>query len=418
MTSLQPGELPPAAAEETASSTPQNDIGPSEPEVFQDKAATQTTVDGRPMSKNALKRMRKNQEWEDGKEDRRRQRKERRQGRRVRQKNARAELVAQGINPFAMFPRKPAPINVPITLIVDCDFEGYMRDKELISLASQVTRCYSENRTARFRSHLWIAGFKGKLHDRFRDVLEDKHKLWKGIEFVEDDFLGCAVKAREMMQEKKTDSLIPPLQKSLDEKVSWVRDESDPFPMVDPEPEPNEEYKDVVYLSSDSPYTLERLEPHTSYIIGGIVDKNREKGLCYKRARERGIRTAKLPIGQYMVMQSRQVLATNHVVEIMLKWLEYENWGEAFLSVIPKRKGGQLRGQETTSGGGADEGADEDEDEDDEENRETESNGEDRNDDDMAVDAPEIEDDQDGEKGTVEQVPPDEGKGDDKAEKS
>jgi tRNA (guanine9-N1)-methyltransferase len=113
--------------------------------------------------------------------------------------------------------------------------------------------------------------------------------------------------------------------------------------MVEPEPEPKEEYKDIVYLSSDSPYTLDRLEPNTSYVIGGLVDKNREKGLCYKRARELGIRTARLPIGEYMVMQSRTVLATNHVVEIMLKWLEYENWGDAFLSVIPKRKGGHLR---------------------------------------------------------------------------
>ena len=34
----------------------------------------------------------------------------------------------------------------------------------------------------------------------------------------------------------------------------------------------------------------------------------------------------------------------------MLKWLEYENWGDAFLSVIPKRKGGQLRQQEGASG--------------------------------------------------------------------
>jgi tRNA (guanine9-N1)-methyltransferase len=51
-----------------------------------------------------------------------------------------------------------------------------------------------------------------------------------------------------------------------------------------------------------------------------------------------------------MVMQSRVVLTTNHVVEIMLKWLEYENWGEAFMSVIPKRKGGQLKEQQGASG--------------------------------------------------------------------
>jgi tRNA (guanine9-N1)-methyltransferase len=73
------------------------------------------------------------------------------------------------------------------------------------------------------------------------------------------------------------------------------------------------------------------------------VDKNRHKGLCYKRACERGIPTAKLPIGEYMTMQSRSVLAVNHVVEIMLKWLVTGDWGEAFLSVIPKRKDAKLK---------------------------------------------------------------------------
>lgn len=99
----------------------------------------------------------------------------------------------------------------------------------------------------------------------------------------------------------------------------------------------------IVYLTSDSPHTLQHLSPNTSYIIGGIVDKNRHKGLCYKRACEMGIPTAKLPIGEYMTMQSRTVLAVNHVVEIMLKWLVTGDWGEAFLSVIPKRKEAKLK---------------------------------------------------------------------------
>ena len=37
-------------------------------------------------------------------------------------------------------------------------------------------------------------------------------------------------------------------------------------------------------------------------------------------------------------MASRVVLTTNQVVEIMLKWLEYRDWQEAFLKVIPQRK--------------------------------------------------------------------------------
>jgi len=100
-----------------------------------------------------------------------------------------------------------------------------------------------------------------------------------------------------------------------------------------------------VYLSSDSDETLAELKPYSTYIVGGLVDKNREKGICHKRAVQEGVRTARLPIGDYMDMASRKVLATNHVNEIMLRWLECGNWGEAFMKVIPKRKGGHLKDQ-------------------------------------------------------------------------
>ena len=297
------------------------------------------------MSKNALKRLRKKQEWENSKGERRLKRQEKRKERKVRIRTEKQALIAQGADPDVVYNRnKPPTTLVPVSLVLDCDFEQYMTDKERTSLSSQLTRSYSDNRQAPFRSHMYISGFRGRLAERFRDGLGSTHENWKGVTFAEGDFLECTRQAREDMRGSGGGVVTAPLQRSLDEPVPWTRDEKDPFPLPDvPEPPLDEEYKDVVYLSSDSPYTLERLEPNTTYIVGGLVDKNREKGLCYRRARERGIRTAKLPIGQFMVMQSRQVLATNHVVEIMLRWLEYEDWGKAFLSVIPKRKGGILR---------------------------------------------------------------------------
>lgn len=323
------------------------------------KSEQPAVSDPPPMSKNALKRLRKQEEWDAGKDDRRKRRKEKRNERKVRVRDERAALIAQGADPEELKKKKQVSTLAPVGIIVDCDFEDYMMDKERVSLSSQVTRAYSDNKAARYRSHLWVAGFNKGIAKRFHEVLGDQHKNWKGIWFDEGDYVSCAAKIRERMSatDGSGGEMIESLQRSLDEPAAWTRDETDPFPIPGPEPPLDEANKDVVYLSSDSPYTLERLEPNTCYVVGGLVDKNREKGLCYRRAREKGIRTARLPIGQFMVMQSRQVLATNHVVEIMLKWLECGDWGQAFLSVIPKRKGGKLRGENAESEAGDGEGA-------------------------------------------------------------
>jgi hypothetical protein len=41
-----------------------------------------------------------------------------------------------------------------------------------------------------------------------------------------------------------------------------------------------------VYLSSESPTELRELEEDKYYIIGGLVDRNRYKGLTFRRAQE------------------------------------------------------------------------------------------------------------------------------------
>jgi len=95
---------------------------------------------------------------------------------------------------------------------------------------------------------------------------------------------------------------------------------------------------DLVYLTADSPNTITELKNGKKYIVGAIVDKNRYKGLCHKKAVAQGVATAKLPIGEYVSMASRFVLTTNQVVEIMIRWLACRDWERAFLEVIPRRK--------------------------------------------------------------------------------
>lgn len=328
------------------------------------KVETDTHNIPNPLSKNQQKKARKQAEWEARRDAVRAQRKEKRieirNRKREEHRAAVAEAKAAGLDPRSVrSSRNPAGTIVPVSFVLDCSFDKYMTDKEIKSLSMQVQRCYSENRGAQYRTHIVVGSWGGRLRERFEGGMNSTHQYWKGVQFVEGDLGDAAVKAREVMagprRGKEIDVLEP-----RDEPA--IRHEDPNHPPTETE---GIKHPDVVYLSAESPYTLDRLEPGTSYVIGGLVDKNREKGLCYGLAREMGVRTAKLPIGQYMVMNSRQVLATNHVVEIMLRWLECGDWGEAFMKVMPKRKGGTLKDREGTDsvepegGDGEDDGEEE-----------------------------------------------------------
>ncbi|KAH8687449.1 guanine-1-methyltransferase-domain-containing protein [Tricladium varicosporioides] len=352
-----------------------------------------------PLSKNQLKKIRKKQEWEAQKEARKAYQRLKDKEKKARKAEERAELRAKIASGEIAPPPPPPqserrftrPVQLPITFILDCDFNDLMMSKELISLGAQMTRCYSDNRSNNYRTHFCVSSWGGVLKERFETVLSNNHKGWKGVTFVEEDFQAAAKQMDTVMRGREGGGLVGPFvprgQEILDasENPPKAR-EGESYSTVNSKPqlEPSQESTDrnqqdsistatnftsngfadengvlvkeedpsapsIIYLTSDSPNTLDRLQPNTSYIIGGIVDKNRHKGLCFKRACERGIAHAKLPIGKYMTMQSRTVLAVNHVMEIMLKWLDTEDWGEAFLQVIPKRKEARLKTQRTES---------------------------------------------------------------------
>jgi len=293
------------------------------------------------LSKNQLKKLKRKQEWEAGREFRKAKRKEKIQEKRTRKRTAREEekaaehsSVSQSVAIDDADGVQKAPkrqpfrsVQLPITFIFDCDFDDLMLEKERISLAAQLTRCYSDNYRAPFKAHLAISSFGGQLKDRFDNVLAGHYQSWRGVRFLEEDFVEAAEQAKGWMVGDCGGKLAG---------AFAVKDGSSA------EEKPTEA-REIIYLSSDSPDTLTELKPYSTYIIGGLVDRNRHKGICYKRAKDRGMKTARLPIGEYMEMTSRFVLATNHVSEIMVKWLELGDWGEAFLKVVPKRKGGVLK---------------------------------------------------------------------------
>jgi len=371
-----------------------------------------STTNDPPLSRNQLKKLRKREQWEAGKDYRKDKRRALHKEKQARKAEARRELsekIARGeierpvIKPKSG-PRRP--IQTPVAFVLDCDFDDLMSEKEIISLSAQITRCYSDNKSTPYRVHLAISSWGGALKTRFENVLASNHLSWKGVRFYEGDFVNAGKELDGIMRGREGGKLVgalaPPViipdplpETSLTEDAETVldpdsskpeptsegatstaqagakpdyvpkveasevevevkpeqRSEADAKIHAEEQPEPS-----IVYLTADSDDTLSVLSPNTTYIIGGIVDKNRHKGICYKRATERGIKTARLPIGEYMTMQSRSVLAVNHVVEIMLAWMETGDWGEAFLKVIPKRKEAKLKtnGKAQSDAGGKD----------------------------------------------------------------
>jgi tRNA (guanine9-N1)-methyltransferase len=318
----------------------------------------QITTEGEiPLSKNQQRKLKRQKLWDERKQERVIKRKEKRKDKQERKRVEREAEVARAaeegrdpIMPRRERDRDPKKqTKVPVTIIIDCQFEDQMIDKELISLSSQVARCYSDFRMAKFPVHLYVSSYGGQLKERYENVLGGQNKKWRNIQFSEEDFVNTAKAAKEVMTGEKGGTMIELLKTSeSNHSLSYTEPEPDtkskkPSEIPEPEPESDDVDKSIVYLTADSPYTLDHLEPNTSYIVGGIIDRNRHKGLCYKIARERNVRTAKLPIGEYMILQDRHVLATNHVVEIMLHWLELGDWGAAFMKVIPTRKGAKLK---------------------------------------------------------------------------
>lgn len=296
-----------------------------------------------PMSKSQMKKRRRQQLWEEKRGDRKQHRKDQNRARKEKRRAAIKQAKENGEEAFQELRhsymktkyRIKRSTLLPVTFLVDCGFDDLMDPKERISLGSQLTRAYSDNSRAPYRSHYVISSFNKQLKERFDTVLAQSHLKWRGVRILEeDDFMSAAEKAKEWMTEPNGGEL-----------AGAFADQTDAKP----------EDGEIVYLTSDSPDTLTELKPYSTYIVGGLVDKNRYKGICYKQAVERGLKTAKLPIGDYIQMSHRQVLATNHVVEIMINWLELKDWGQAFMKAIPLRKGGTLKASESPAprdGGG------------------------------------------------------------------
>ncbi|CAI0440272.1 unnamed protein product [Linum tenue] len=174
-------------------------------------------------------------------------------------------------------------------IVIDLEFSDLMTTSEIHSLVQQIMYCYAVNGKCETPGHLWLTGCQGEMETQLRTLPGfDKWIIEKEARSYIEAFEG--------------------------------------------------QKENLVYLTADAETVLDELDASKVYIVGGLVDRNRFKGITLKKAEEQGIQTAKLPIGNFLKMSSSQVLTVNQVMEILLKYLETRDWKEAFFQVIPQRK--------------------------------------------------------------------------------
>uniref|UniRef100_A0A8D1REE3 tRNA (guanine(9)-N(1))-methyltransferase n=1 Tax=Sus scrofa TaxID=9823 RepID=A0A8D1REE3_PIG len=101
----------------------------------------------------------------------------------------------------------------------------------------------------------------------------------------------------------------------------------------------------LVYLTPDSEHALEDVDLNTVYILGGLVDESIQKKVTFQKAQEHSVKTARLPIQEYMVRRQNgknyhsEILAINQVFDILSTYFETQNWAEALKKGVSSRKG-------------------------------------------------------------------------------
>lgn len=188
---------------------------------------------------------------------------------------------------------------------IDCSFSTHMSSKEIGSLSNQIRYSYAMNKRSKNPCYLSVANISGATYENLTKVAGFPDR-WRNFSCSSQNIL-------EMYPDKSK----------------------------------------LVYLTADSDNTIDNLDDNKIYIIGGIVDRNRLKGVTMAKASELGIQTAKLPISHHLKLFATKVLTCNHVFEILLKYREHENnWKKAMMDVLPRRKDAeamQSDGEDTKS---------------------------------------------------------------------
>ncbi|KAH0999101.1 tRNA methyltransferase 10 homolog A-like [Dendroctonus ponderosae] len=236
------------------------------------------------LTKRQLKKYHKYMQWQKAKKEKRSKEKQKSKEKR---KHAKLNNIDLGPSRKELKRKTMEASPCQTAVCIDLSFDDLMIDKDMAKTVKQILRVYTENRRASAPMQLHLSSFKGRSKEEMER--HNGYQHWD-IHFHESHYLDI-----------------------------FPRDK-------------------LVYLTSDSDNVIHNLEDDKVYIIGGLVDHNGHKGICYNKAVEEGIAHGQLPIGEYFWMKQRKVLTINQVFEILIRVSEGKTFKEAFELILPRRK--------------------------------------------------------------------------------
>lgn len=213
------------------------------------------------LSRRQQKKLLKMAKWEENKKLKRHHERQKRKERRAQE----VQLGLPGTSSKRKKLKQNKIDNSPnlVSVAIDFDYDELMLDKDIAKCAKQMLRVYTENRKSSMPIKLHFTSIKENSRIENSLSRNDGYKNWD-VKIHQESYLDLF------------------------------------------------EHKSIVYLTSDSDNVLNEVEPHTVYIIGGLVDHNHQKGLTLKLAQKNGLRTARLPLSEHIEMKTRSVLTIVH----------------------------------------------------------------------------------------------------------
>jgi len=231
--------------------------------------------------------------------------------------------------------------------MIDCGFEKYMNDKDIISLTRQITDCYSINRKSEKPFNLIVYDVGEKL---IQNLTKNNCEKWIGFTYIEQGrFRNLTDYLKQEFKNITKNINNDEAKENSDCNLGLNSDKFDIKNEIYYNEDKILENENIIYLTGDSENEINNLENDKIYIIGGLVDRNKLKLITHNKANELGISHARLPIGDFLNLKTSKILATNHVFGILSYFINKNNdWKESFTSIIPKRKIEEKEGENDT----------------------------------------------------------------------